>query len=130
MKFKLDENIGKRGIDLLRAEGHDVMTIRDQGMEGAPDEAVFHTCNAEGRALITLDHDFGQTLRFPPETSHGIVILELPSRATPRALLDRLHDFMALLKQRALGNELWIVEPGRVRIHQREDKLNKSSLAP
>lgn len=32
MKFKLDENIGRRGLELLKASGHDVMTVRDQGL--------------------------------------------------------------------------------------------------
>lgn len=122
MNFKLDENVGRRGVELLRSAGHDVVTVRDQGLQGADDEAVFKVCCAEGRALITLDHDFGQVMRFPPEVSHGLVILELPSRASLQALLDRLRDFLAVLDAGPLGNELWIVEPGRVRVHQRESE--------
>ena len=118
MKFKLDENIGTRGQELLRNAGHDVETVRAEGLGGASDETIFEVCQTEQRTLITLDHDFGQVLRFPPETSHGIVLLELSSRANPDALLARLKEFLALLKTRSLGKELWIVEPGRVRMHQ------------
>jgi predicted nuclease of predicted toxin-antitoxin system len=121
MKFKLDENIGRRGQDLLRAAGHDVATIFDQQMGGAADESIFRICAEEGRTLITLDHDFCQVLRFPPKKSSGIVILELPPRATCESLLNRLREMMALLQSRTLQNELWIVEPGRIRIHQEED---------
>ena len=88
MKFKLDENIGTRGQGLLRSAGHNVMTVRDQDLSGATDETIFQVCVSEGRALITLDHDFGQVLRFPPESSHGIVILEVPPRATSESLLS------------------------------------------
>jgi len=121
MRFKLDENIGRRGLEALRTAGHDTMTVQEEGLCGASDETLFKVCSREQRALITLDHDFGQVLRFPPESSHGIVILELPRRATQDALLDRLRDFLSLLATRPLGRELWIVESGRIRIHQRED---------
>jgi hypothetical protein len=34
VKFKLDENIGRRGRELLEAAGHDVMTVREQDLRG------------------------------------------------------------------------------------------------
>jgi hypothetical protein len=33
VNFKLDENIGRCGLELLRTAGHDVMTVLDQGAE-------------------------------------------------------------------------------------------------
>lgn len=121
MKIKLDENIGRRGIEFLRAAGHDVMTVRDQNFQGARDETLFDVCAAEGRILITLDHDFGQVLRFPPERGAGLVILEPGTRVTPGSLLDRVRDFLALAEARSPVGALWIVEPGRVRVHLRGD---------
>ena len=117
MKLKLDENIGLRGAALLRAAGHDVATVAEQGLRGATDETLFEVCKNEKRALVTLDHDFGHVLRFPPRSAHGIVVLELPSRATSNSLMDRLRELITMLEQYSLGNDLWIVEPGRVRIH-------------
>jgi hypothetical protein len=117
MKIKLDENIGRRGIELLKQAGHDVMTVRDQSLGGARDEALFDVCAEEDRVLITLDHDFGQVLRFPPERSAGLVILEPGPRVTPGSLLDRLRDFLAVAETRSPRGALWIVEPGRVRVH-------------
>ena len=119
MKLKLDENIGRRGLELLRAAGHDVLTVLDQELGGAKDTSLFEACAQEGRALVTLDHDFGEVLRFPPERSAGIVILEPGPRATSSRILERLRELAAILVTRPLGSELWIVEPGRVRIHLR-----------
>lgn len=121
MKIKLDENIGQRGVGLLRAAGHDVMTTTDQDLGGAQDEILFRVCAEEGRVLITLDHDFGQVLRFPPEQSAGLIILEAGARMTPESLFDRLKEFLAFAEVQSPSGALWIIEPGRVRVHLRSE---------
>ena len=122
MKFKLDENLGLRAQELFRAAGHDALLVREQGLGGAADQAIFDICVGEGRALVSLDHDFAQVLRFPPNRSAGIIILEVPRRPHPDAVLRRVAEFLRFLEEHPLGRELWIVEPGRVRLHQqRED---------
>lgn len=93
------------------------MGVRDQGLSGAPDDRIFEICGSEGRTLITLDRDFGHVLRFPPAASHGIVILAMSDRSTADEMATRLQEFLAVLTIRTLDRELWIVEPGRVRIH-------------
>jgi predicted nuclease of predicted toxin-antitoxin system len=55
------------------------MTVHEQGLSGASDEAIFQACKTEARVLITLDRDFGQVHRFPPKEAAGIVVLELGS---------------------------------------------------
>ena len=121
MRLKLDENIGERGANLLRSAGHDVATVKEQELLGTTDENLFTVCTAESRALITLDHDFGHVLRFAPSKSAGIVILETTPRAEADTVLARVRDLIAILKDRQLTSELWIIEPGRLRIHQSSD---------
>jgi len=58
MKFLADENFPLRAVDVLRQEGFDVSSIREI-QPGASDEWVLSLCAAEGRALMTLDKDFG-----------------------------------------------------------------------
>jgi len=117
MKIKLDENIGRRGVELLTSAGHDVMTVRDQQLQGASDESLFSVCGGEGRILITLDHDFGQVLRFPRETNSG----EPGPRLAPQAVLTPLQQFLVLAEIRSPVGALWIVEPGRIRVHLDRD---------
>jgi len=118
MKLKLDENLGVIGKSLLQAEGHDVMTIFEQHMTGAQDERVYEICRDEGRILVTLDHDFAHTLRFPPETTAGIVVIECKGRLSPSMILERMKELAVMLRTRRNNRELWIVEPGRIRIHE------------
>jgi predicted nuclease of predicted toxin-antitoxin system len=121
VRFKLNENIGERGANLLRLAGHDVATVREQELLGTTDENLFAVCAAESRALITLDHDFGHVLRFPPSKSAGIVILETTPRAEADTVLARVRDLITVLQDRQLTSDLWIIEPGRLRIHQSND---------
>jgi len=121
MRLKLDENFGRQSAAFLRNAGHDVMTVQEERLGGAEDDAVFAACVAEKRALITLDHDFGNVIRFPPDKSHGIVVIELPPGQSPASMQAGLATFLGALKLNPLANALWIVEPGRVRIHQTDD---------
>ena len=117
MRIKVDENIGRSGVCLLRENGHDVLSVRDQQLIGAADEVVFQACVEEARNLIALDRDFGQVPRFPPDQTAGIVILEIGGPGSLDLLHDRRRDFLAIAATRSVSGELWIVEPRRVRVH-------------
>jgi uncharacterized protein (DUF433 family)/predicted nuclease of predicted toxin-antitoxin system len=98
VKLKLDENLGRRGLELLKASGHDATTVSEQGLSGVTDEKLLEVCSAEGRALVTLDRDFGQVTRFPPKRSAGIIVLDAGPRTTLQAILERLREFLAILE--------------------------------
>jgi predicted nuclease of predicted toxin-antitoxin system len=119
VRIKVDENIGRSGIRLQ--DGHDVMTVREQQLVGAADEELFKACVAEHRILITMDRDFGHVRRFPPTQSAGIVILELGGPASVQLLCSRIRQFLALAATRPIDGQLWILEPGRVRVHLEKD---------
>ena len=121
MRIKVDENIGAVGVSLLRESGHDVATVYDQGLSGCTDDRLFEICVAEARTLITLDRDFGHVPRFPPERASGIVVVELGGSASLQLLRDRLNDFLTIASSRPVNGELWIVEPGRVRVRLKKD---------
>jgi len=122
VRLKLDENLGRSAAELCRAAGHDVTTVRDQGLGGAPDETVFAVSAGERRVLVTLDRDLGQVLRFPPSSSAGIIVIDAGPRASHRGLLGRIRELLTMLETHSPDRALWIVEPGRLRIHLAEDE--------
>jgi len=118
VKFKLDENFGTRTYKLFLAAGHDVSTADSQDLCGCPDRQLFDVCRTEGRCLITLDIDFGDVTRFPPERGAGVVVLRLPKNPTLTAIESLVGAMLRSLGDRPLTGCLWIVEPGRIRIHE------------
>ncbi|TKB81645.1 MAG: hypothetical protein E8D45_01715 [Nitrospira sp.] len=118
MRFKLDENCDPRWQAPLLAAGHTVASVFDEGLQGAEDETIASACRSEGRCLITADLDFAQLLDFPPETYSGFIVLRhpRPTLAGMQALLEQV--VLAVGKESPFGR-LWIVEPGRIRIHLR-----------
>ncbi len=123
MKFKLDENVDARLAVLLRQAGHDVTTVRDQGLRGTADPALYEHCSSAGSVLVTLDLDFSNVLRFPPERTPGLVVLRGPDDLFPTVRI-LVHTLVHALTNDTPSGRLWIVEPGRVRIHETtsEDK--------
>jgi predicted nuclease of predicted toxin-antitoxin system len=119
MRLKLDENIDTRLVVFLRASGHDVVTVRQQDLHGTNDVDLYRICSSEDRALVTLDLDFSNVLRYPPENTPGLIVLRGPDDLFPtvRILVETLAN--ALISA-SPSQHLWIVEIGRVRIHERQ----------
>jgi predicted nuclease of predicted toxin-antitoxin system len=121
MKLKLDENLGTRCADILRAAGHDVATVAGQSMTSSTDVELIEACRTEGRALVTLDLDFSNPLVFPPDQYAGIAVLRLRPRPTHADLIAAARTLVGALAVEQLSGKLWSVETGRVRIYQPPD---------
>jgi predicted nuclease of predicted toxin-antitoxin system len=117
MKAKLDENLDSRLVEPLRKAGHDATSVVEQELSGIDDESLLNLCKTEGRILVTLDLDFANVLRYPSEDSPGLIVLRGPNQllSTTQLLVGTLIE--ALSKESPTG-KLWIVEPGRLRIHE------------
>jgi predicted nuclease of predicted toxin-antitoxin system len=117
MRIKLDENVDARLATFLKRAGHDTNTVQEQSLRGTEDEALYEVCKVEDRILVSLDLDFSNIVRFPPERTPGLVVLRGPNQlfSTMRILVETLVD---ALNRESPAGRLWIVEPGRLRIHE------------
>jgi predicted nuclease of predicted toxin-antitoxin system len=88
MRFKTDENLPVEIAALLRQQGHDAVTVGDEGLAGVADVAVAVVCQAEKRVIVTLDLDFSDIRRYPPENYAGIIVLRPVLQLIP--MLERM----------------------------------------
>ncbi len=117
VKFKLDEHFGSRLKNIFLTHGYDADTVSDENLNGTSDSHLFEICKQESRCLITLDLDFSDILRFPPYDSPGIVVLRPRKRVTLEDLEILVKQSLKYLESNSVANQLWVVEPGKIRIH-------------
>ncbi len=115
MKFKTDENMPLEAAEMLRAAGHDAMSIVDQALAGWPDPSIAQVCRGEHRVLVTLDVDFANLRSYPPEDFAGIIVLRL-KRQDRDSVMEALSRVLRLFGTEPVEGCLWIVSGERVRI--------------
>ena len=116
MKLKLDEHLPADVADVSGPE-HDVHSVSAEGLNGASDQRLLDACQAEGRALVTLDTDFANILVYPPEHHAGLIVLR-PSVQTYAAMKEAAGRVRQLLRSESVTNRLWIVEDRRIRVFE------------
>lgn len=119
MKILADEHIPKVLLDALRQAGHEVLTVVELGMAGAPDEEILQRARAENALIFTEDKDFGRLLEFcSPSQRHRALLLRygtfIPAILITdvlRALSElenlRVQKFMAVLAEGRLRVRTW-----------------------
>jgi predicted nuclease of predicted toxin-antitoxin system len=78
MKVKLDENLPTRLAAILRTHGHEVDTVPEGQLSGAPDYQVWQAAAHGGRFLVAQDLDFSHSRRLAPGTRAGLLLVRLP----------------------------------------------------
>lgn len=119
MKIKLDENLPEALALRLAARGHDVETVRQEGLAGLDDPPVWNAAQREARFFITQDLDFSDARRFAPGTHTGIMLVRLvsPSRS---ALIDRVDAAFISHDANQWTRCVVVVTEGKVRVRRPE----------
>jgi len=116
VRFKTDENLPATVALLLSAAGHEVETADAEGLAGKPDPTVLRACQTEQRAFLTLDLGVADIRRYPPSDYHGLIVLR-PRHQSLGAIHALVTGLINELPREPLIGYVWIVEPGRIRLH-------------
>lgn len=117
MKFKLDENLPASAVQALAGCGHDVDTVRAEGLTGAPDPRVVSAAAVDGRVLITLDRGMGDIRAYPPGSHAGIVVLRLADQSAP-AVKEAVTELANWAEIEALTGAVAVLQQGVLRIRR------------
>jgi len=118
LAFKVDENLPREIVALLRTAAHDAVSVRDQQLQGAEDEVLACVCRQEQRAIVTLDLGFADIRRYPPHEHAGIIVLR-PQRRDRASVVAALAGAMDQCSRETLVGWLWIVTDTGIRMRSR-----------
>jgi len=118
LQILVDEDMPRPTAGLLQSLSIDAIDLRDIGLRGATDAEVFEYAQKQRMVIISRDKEFGNILKYPLGTHHGIIWVNLPSTFVRQQILDAVGRFFAEVERSRLPNNLTIVEVGRYRIRE------------
>ena len=116
MRILVDQCLSPDFAAALTSAGHDVVHVRDFGMERAPDAEVLELARAQDRSLVSADTDFGTILAQTSAARPSVVIFRRMTRRRPSdqaaLLLANLSEISAALDEGCVV----FIEEGRIRV--------------
>ena len=117
MQVKIDEDLPRAVAALVRQVGHDVLTVRDQGLGAASDARVWERVQSEERMLVTADKGFADIRHHPPGTHRGVVLLR-PAEDGIRPMVELMKALLATCPLERIAGCVTVVSPRGVRIRR------------
>ena len=91
-----DANVPAELVAFMRGELEwDVLfVLEEEGLRRAPDVKHYRLAQQLRRTLVTIDRDYLDDRRFPPEESGGVLVVNAPDERELSALLARVDRSM------------------------------------
>lgn len=109
--FLLDENIPRKVLTSLRAEGYTATRVYDAKLRSRPDAAVFNYARANQMAIITFDTDYLNQAAFPPPHAGIIVLRFFPRNTSVSELASVVLKAVAQLADLDISNCVYRLDP-------------------
>jgi len=93
VKFLADMGISMATVDALRVAGHEVVHLREQGLQTLPDDQIMDKAIRERRVILTCDLDFGELLAASGGHVPSVILLRMRNQ-TPSAVTPRLFQVL------------------------------------
>ena len=118
-KFFSDECVNTDVVLGLRENGIDVLTVKEAGLTGTDDEAIFRFAVENKKILLSFDRGFGDIFRFNIRGSSGVIVV-LVGQMRKSEIIKIILTFLGIVKTGAgLRGKLAILGKTRIRLINR-----------
>jgi predicted nuclease of predicted toxin-antitoxin system len=115
MRFLADMGVSQLVVEWLRANGHESVHLRDEGLQRLPNGEIFQKAGREQRIVLTFDLDFGEILAGSRGQIVSVVLFRLRNTRT-NFVIQRLDEVLNLSSAELSRWAIVIVEDGRHRV--------------
>ena len=116
MRFLIDNALSPQlSTQLLRA-GHDVVHVRDAGLQSATDEAVIAHALAEDRVLVSADTDFSTLLALAGASTPSVVLFRRGTDRRPSRRAVLLLTSLEEISEPLASGGIVVFEEGWIRL--------------
>lgn len=117
MKFLADMGISLKTVGSLRVAGHDIVHLREEGLQRLPDPEILAKAARENRIVLTFDLDFGELLAAAGSALPSAIIFRLRNQ-TAESVTPRLEQLLEQEFEQISGGAVVIVEESRCRLRR------------
>jgi predicted nuclease of predicted toxin-antitoxin system len=116
LRFLVDNALAPAVARKLAGVGHDVLHVRDLGMQAATDEEIFDLAVREGRVIVSADTDFGTILALRRTAEPSVVLFRRSSGRRPDAQAKLLLEQLPRIADSLERGSVVVIEEDRLRI--------------
>ena len=117
MRFPADMGISGRIVTWLRAEQHDAIHLRDQGLHRLPNGKIFEKAAEEDRIILTFDLDFAEIVALSAGKVVSVILFRLNNTRT-KFVWERLQTVLKDCAEALKAGAIVVVEDTRHRIRR------------
>lgn len=113
----IDENLPRAFGPIFAEHGFEVLDVRDHGLRGANDDAVFSFSKAHNAAIVTSDVEFANRIHLFEERHAGVILIRLPTTLSVSMRCGEIDRALKQLGAQSLEDHIAVVGTGILRIH-------------
>lgn len=117
MRIKIDEDLPKAVVELVREVFPDTASVLEQGISGTLDPELWQITQEESRFLITGDKGFANIRSYPPGSHCGVLLLRPESEGVSQ-MKKLIQEILKSGTLERLAGCVGVATPGRLRIRR------------